>query len=156
VARQRGEAVLIDDVGRSGRFLRAPDATASGMQRGLAIPRATRGNETYVVTLLAGAATPIARRIEIWRPDARRQTLHMNFGPCEPIGAMPTPHGEIVLGSGPSAIGRAFLSGVASICEAAGTESKSIGASAAAALSSLVAIPIVCDDEVTEVTVLYF
>jgi hypothetical protein len=157
LAWQRGAAVLIDDLGNSGRFLRAGNATDVGMQRGLAIPCTTQSNETYVMTFLAGSATPIARRIESWTPDETRQKLRMNFGLCERVGHLPTSHGEIVLGSGQGVIGRAFSSGVPSVSEDASTEPGSIGVSAAAAdLTSLVAIPIVSDDQVTEVAVLYF
>ena len=45
-----------------------------------------RGDATYVLAFLSALGTPIARRFEIWKPDAKREHLHLEGGFCEQGG----------------------------------------------------------------------
>ncbi|MBX3623156.1 MAG: GAF domain-containing protein [Rhizobacter sp.] len=154
LAWQKGAAVLIDDLGHAGRFLRAGGAAEAGLHRGLAIPCSAHGSDAYVLTLLSSAETPIASRIECWAPDESRQGLQRVFGFCEGAGSLRASEGGTVLAG---SIGKAFASGVPVINEAVATEPGSVGdAARIAGLRSLVALPVVNDGAVSEVVALYF
>lgn len=154
MAWQKGAAVLIDDLGQAGKFLRADSAAEVGINRGLAFPCSTPSNDAYVLALLSTTQTPIAKRIECWAPDDSRHGLTRVFGFCETEGPLRSSEGGTVLAG---AIGKAFASGVPVVNETAGTEPGTIGTSAlAAGLLSMVALPVVSDGAVSEVVVLYF
>ena len=154
MAWQKGAAVLIDDLGQAGKFLRADSAAEAGINRGLAFPCSTPGNDAYVLALLSTTQTPIAKRIECWAPDDSRQGLQREFGFCETAGPLRASEGGTVLAG---AIGKTFASGVPVINENASSEPGTVGDSAkAAGLSSLIALPVVTDGAVSEVVALYF
>ncbi|HEX3141672.1 MAG TPA: GAF domain-containing protein [Rhizobacter sp.] len=154
MAWQKGAAVLIDDLGQAGKFVRADSAADVGINRGLAFPCGSSSSDAYVLALLSTTQTPIAKRIECWAPDDSRNGLQRVFGFCEIEGGLRASEGGTVLAG---AIGKAFASGVPVINEDAGTEPGSVGAGAkAAGLASLAALPVVCDGEVSEVVALYF
>ncbi len=152
LAWQRGAAVLIDDLGNARRFVRAEDAAAAGVQRGLALPCTSLGHESYVMTFLSAAESPVARRIESW-VAGDGATPERHFGHCEVLG--PLPGGE-ALAAG-STIGRVFASGVPALSVRADSEPGELGASAArAGLGAVLAMPVIGDEGVREVAVLYF
>ncbi len=154
MAWQKGAAVLIDDLGQAGKFLRADSAAEAGINRGLAFPCSTPGNDIYVLALLSTTQTPIAKRIECWAPDDSRHGLTRVFGYCESAGPLRASEGGTVLAG---AIGKAFASGVPVVNEVASSEPGGVGASAqAASLQSLIALPVVADGAVSEVVALYF
>lgn len=155
MAWQKGAAVLIDDLGQTGKFVRADSAAEAGINRGLAIPCSTPGDDAYVLTLLSTVDTPIALRIECWAPDASRQGLQRVFGFCETDGPLRASQGGTVLAG---AIGKAFASGVPVINERAASEPGSVGDAARdAGLSAIVALPVMSEDAaVAEVVALYF
>ena len=86
---ESGEPVVIEDLGKSARFLRADSAVKVGINRGFAVPCPVPGEATYVLAFLSALGTPIARRFEIWKPDAEREHLHLEGGFCEQAGASP-------------------------------------------------------------------
>ena len=45
-----------------------------------------RATRAYVLAFLSALGTPIARRFEIWKPDAKREHLHLEGGFCEQGG----------------------------------------------------------------------
>ena len=156
---QRGSPVFVEDLGQSRRFLRSKTAADAGMHRGLAIPCSTRANENHVLTLLASADTPIARRIETWAPDAESLRLRRVFGFCEVAGALASGADDsIALGVDAGRVAQAFLTGVPTLCDNAAAEPGAAGVAAGACgASSLVALPIVSEGgEITETLVLYF
>lgn len=153
LAWQRGGAVFIDDLGTSSRFLRGEAAEAAGIQRGLAFPCPTPGDASWVISFLSASETPIARRMESWVPedDGKRLRLAYVSGQAGP-GA-----GEVQLERAAGTIGRAFLTGVPAVSEKASGEPGGVGNTATAAgLGGLVAIPVLVDEVVAEVVVLYF
>lgn len=156
LAWQRQASVFFDGLGQSS-FVRAEHAATAKLQRGLAIPCPVPTREHYVLTFLSSAATPIARRIESWRPDADGQSLERRYGYCETAGTLPTGAGQTTAGKGEDTIAEAFATGVPAIRQYSTDEPGAIGVSAAAAgLGGMIALPIACDGDVVETVALYF
>lgn len=159
LAWQRGAAVFIENIGESHQFLRTQTAARAGIVRGLAVPCGTPRHETWVLSLLSSATTPIARRVESWIADDGDLQLQRAFGHCEALGgALPAGPASACAPVALGAIGRAWVSATA---QAAPGEDAAGDALApelrAAGLRGLLAIPVVADDGlVSEVVALYF
>ncbi len=65
--------VLMRALGSTYGFLRSESAGAAGLQQGIGLPIPVPGDTSYILTLLSGDVTPIARRFEIW--DAREDVV---------------------------------------------------------------------------------
>lgn len=167
MAWESGLPVFLPDLGRSGRFLRADSARQVGINRGFAIPCAARAPGRFVMTFLSALATPIARRFEVWQPDSVRGQLIRTDGFCEHEGALalaPTPAPGTPAGlpgaaldHGDGAIGRAALTGVPAVSEAAAQEPGAAGEAARrAGLGSLAAWPVLRDGRLAAVVAWYF
>jgi hypothetical protein len=173
LAWQRQASVFIDGLSQSSTFVRAEHAAAAELQRGLAIPcpMSTHAHKDehrdepvdefkdkqYVLTFLSAAATPIARRIESWGPDADGRSLERSYGYCETAGRLPTGKEQLTSGRGEDTIAEAFATGVPRIRQHAGDEPGAIGQSAAAAgLGGMLALPIANRGVVVETVTLYF
>ncbi len=101
--------VFLPDLGRGSGFLRGDGAVKVGINRGFAIPCATPGRPQYVLAFLSALGTPIARRMEIWRPDFSGQALALQGGFCEWAGELGATGATLTLGHG--SIGRCWLTG---------------------------------------------
>jgi hypothetical protein len=88
MAWESGRPVFLPDLGRADRFLRADSAVRVGINRGIAIPCASRAAGSFVMTFLSAMATPIARRFEIWAPDGPAGALRRLDGFCEVEGVL--------------------------------------------------------------------
>jgi len=158
LAWQRGEAVFLEDLPAApGRFLRAQEAADAGLLRGLAIPAGSRLEDSHVVTFLAGATLPLARRIERWVPAGPRSSvLRRVYAFSELHGGASLIEATLPLSVPMGSIARAWLSGTPAINDWPASEP---GASAAAATAigstALLAIPVVWESEVVEVVALY-
>ena len=142
---------------RSTADLKLADGYFGATDRALAIPCTAQGRGTWILSLLSSSGAPIARRFESWLSDAAGTHLQRAFGFCEVQGRLVV---DIASAQAPSAlgpIGEAWRSGVAQA--ATGNQALSAlreGEAAAAGLSSVLAIPVISDDAVTEVVALYF
>ena len=58
--------ILMRDLGHGAGFVRSEAARAAGLVTGLGLPIPVPSATPYVLTLLSGKATPIARRFELW------------------------------------------------------------------------------------------
>ncbi|CAN7521171.1 GAF domain-containing protein [Variovorax sp. LjRoot130] len=156
LAWQRGEAVFMENLPTTGRFLRAHEAADAGLLRGLAIPVGSRLDDSHVVTFLAGATLPLARRIERWVPAAPGGLLQRVYAFSELHGGASLIEATLPLSAPMGSIARAWLSGVPAINDWPASEP---GAPAAAATAigswALLAIPVVWESEVVEVVALY-
>jgi hypothetical protein len=74
--------VIISGLADSRQFLRAKEVKGSGMRFGLAIPYKSSETSTWVMTFLSNSDTPIARRLEIWKPRADADALIFETGYC--------------------------------------------------------------------------
>lgn len=79
---EQGRPAIIEDLGSSNSFLRARNAAEAGITTGIAIPMLRQGGEVYVLSLLSARGTPIARRFEVWVPDAQGR-LVFESGYCD-------------------------------------------------------------------------
>lgn len=157
LAWQRESAMFIDDIAGSKYFLRGAEAAAAGILRALSIPCGVRGNDTWVLSLLSSAATPIALRTEIWRPDAAGLQLQRAAGRCEINGPLPCGSSNLWPIDALGPIGLAWRSGVAQAVTGGAVHAALTAEEAkAAGLRSIFAIPVVGDGVVREVVGLYF
>jgi hypothetical protein len=79
--------VFMPDLGRGSGFLRADSAVKVGINRGFAVPCSSADGQNYVLAFLSALATPIARRVDVWAPDAMQSHLVHSFGFSEDDGA---------------------------------------------------------------------
>jgi len=141
---ESGLPVVIEDLGKSARFLRADSAVKVGINRGFAVPCPVPGDATYVLAFLSALGTPIARRFEVWKPDAKREHLHLEDGFCEQGGRIVPAPRHLALGRGQGTIGQVLVTGVPGLSDAADAEPNGWGAAAAElGLASLLVMPIV-------------
>jgi hypothetical protein len=157
IAWESGLPVFQEDLGKGERFLRADSAIKVGINRGFAIPCATRDHTHCVLAFLSAMATPIVRRFETWLPDARGEHLHLVGGFCEATGTVDEGGGSDFLEPGQGALGRAFLTGVPALSNNAASEPGLVGVAAgAAALDTMVALPVLRDGRITALVAWYF
>jgi len=126
LAWQQRAPVFMEDLGRGSGFLRADSAVKVGINRGFAMPCSTPGDQHYVMTFLSALATPIAQRVEIWKPDAGGERLVRSSGFSEAEGTLGPLDGGIARGEGP--IGQAFATGVPAVVEATSADALSLAA----------------------------
>jgi len=155
LAWQRGAAVLIDDLAASSRFVRADEARAAGIERGLAIPCATTADDAWVLALLSTREQPVASRVEAFAPDDGGTQLQRLLGHCETEGPLAA-GAAVPLGEGQGPIGDAFVYGIPTITSNLRDAPCEICAAAAAAgCRMMIAVPVICDGGVAEVVLLY-
>jgi hypothetical protein len=157
LAWQREAAVFIEDIGASRHFLRAQTAARAGIVRGLALPCSTRTHQTWVVSLLSAPQWPIARRIESWLPNAAGTALQRAFGFCEVAGTLAAADATATPVDALGPIGLAWASASAQVAHGQAAQGHPWSAHwPAAALRSVLAIPLIADERVSEVVALYF
>jgi len=114
MAWERHKPVFLPDLGKGSGFLRADGAVKVGINRGFAIPCSTLDGSNFVLAFLSALATPIARRVETWEPDAEGTRLQRTFGFSEETreAATPTPGSVAWTATGDSPLAQAFVTGV--------------------------------------------
>ncbi|MDM0113306.1 GAF domain-containing protein [Variovorax sp. J22R133] len=133
--------VFMPDLGKGSGFLRAEGAVKVGINRGFAIPCSTLNGQHFVMAFLSALATPVARRVETWEPDADGTRLRRSLGFSEASAAIEVPE-TIALAvdapGTPGAIARAFSSGIPAVAE------------------PMIAIPVAPGGRITAVMALHF
>lgn len=103
--------VFMPDLGRGSGFLRADSAVKVGINRGFALPCSATDGHVYVLAFLSALATPIARQVDVWQPDAMASHLSHRFSFSEYHSiAEPISDDRLELGMG--TVGQVFASGV--------------------------------------------
>ncbi len=151
-----GLPVFMEDLGHSRRFLRADSARQVGINRGVAMPCTALGSATHVLTFLSALNTPIARRLEIWQPDAARERLYLAAGFCEREGGLGGDAPAVTLARGEGSIGQTWLTGTPAIGTALDAEPGTGAAALAASAQSLAAFPILAGGRLQAAVALYF
>lgn len=157
LAWQREAAVFIDGLGDSRQFLRAQSVSRAGVVNGLAMPCSSPARETWVLSLLSSRETPIARRVESWLPAEEPGALQRGFGHCEATGRLAGGAETAIAIDELGTIGQSWRDGVARVSR----EPQRAGPAQAdelaqAGLRSLVTIPLIADEAVSELVVLHF
>lgn len=107
-----GMPALIDDIGKANEFIRSDDAQLAGITTGLSIPVGNSNEQTYVMTFLSAKATPLAKRIQIWIPDAAGKQLVCQQGYSKNSNNLAEIFETITVNKGVGALGRVWLTGM--------------------------------------------
>jgi len=139
-----GMPLIIKDLHNSKRFLRWEEASEIGINCGVGIPYTTSPEKTWVMTFLSAQATPIARRFEIWVPNASRSALVFHSGDCSRNTELESLYASKSIGKGEGSIGGAWATGMPAINEHLKVD-QSIAAQAAraAGMNQIVVLPVI-------------
>lgn len=107
-----GMPTLIEDIRKSQASSRANDALNAGISTCLGIPFISQHAPTYVMTFLSAHATPIAKRIQIWMPDANGEFLVCQQGYSQSSNDLAEMFETTTVAKGEGALGRVWLSGM--------------------------------------------
>ncbi len=130
--------VFLPDLGKGSGFLRADGAVKVGINRGFAMPCSTLDGSNYVIAFLSALATPLARRVEVWEPDATGTRLARGFGFSEADGLLGDSEILVLADGETNPLARAFASGVPAVVE------------------PMIAIPVAPQGRITAVLALHF
>lgn len=138
LAWKSGMPVLIENIADAHGFKRAADAEKAGITMGLAIPAASINHQIFIMTFLSAKATPISKRIQIWKPEDGQLVCQTGY----------SKHGNdlaeifetVSINKGVGALGRVWLTGVPLIT---GTASDDNYNPELDNLSSMLAIPVI-------------
>ncbi|MDP2901899.1 MAG: GAF domain-containing protein [Methylovulum sp.] len=109
---QSGMPVLIEDIGQPEQFVRGLDARQAGITTCLGIPVSGNTEQTFIMTFLSAKATPIAKRIQIWIPDAQGKQLICQQGYSKNNNDLAQLFETIPVNKGDGALGRVWLTGM--------------------------------------------
>ena len=109
---QSGMPVLIEDIGRPEQFVRGLEAQQAGITTCLGIPVSGSGGQVSVMTFLSAKATPIAKRIQIWIPNAESTQLICQQGYSKTSNDLAQLFETITVNKGEGALGRVWLTGM--------------------------------------------
>ncbi|MFI3194437.1 MAG: GAF domain-containing protein [Methylococcaceae bacterium] len=104
--------VLIEDMGQTEQFVRGLEAQQAGITTCLGIPVSSYDNQVCMMTFLSAKATPIAKRIQIWIPDALGQQLICQQGYSKNTNDLAQLFETIPVTKGEGALGRVWLTGM--------------------------------------------
>jgi hypothetical protein len=141
MAWEKQTPVFLPDLGKGSGFLRSDGAVKVGINRGFSIPCSSKDGCNYVMAFLSALATPIARRVETWLPDAGGTCLvcALGFSEDPQVGTTDTPAVAVQLSkSSLNPLVLALTSGIPVVAE------------------QMVAIPVGAQGNLTSVTALYF
>ncbi|WP_249164173.1 GAF domain-containing protein [Bradyrhizobium jicamae] len=138
-----GAPLIIKDLDNSRGFLRREEASEIGIDCGVGIPYPV-GDQTWVVTLLSAAATPIARRFEIWVPDEARSALVFHSGECSDHADLDALYAGKTIRRGEGSIGGAWATGMPALNEHLKQDGSIAAAMArASGMTQAVALPVI-------------
>jgi hypothetical protein len=109
-----GLPIIVKDLHNSKQLLRWEEATEIGINCGVGIPY-SKGDESWVMTFLSAQATPIAKRFEIWAPNADRSALAFQSGDCATQADLVAAYADKSIGRGEGSIGGAWATGMPAI-----------------------------------------
>jgi hypothetical protein len=109
------------------------------------------------MTLLSARDTPIARRFEIWTPNAEQNALTFSAGDCDQNMHLATDHQSAKIGMGEGAIGQVWATGIPAVRGSLAGDPSPAGRSAVAAgLDAMVALPVMSERGLKAIVVWYF
>lgn len=147
-----GMPVLVEDMTEVTEFARSPDAQKAEIGTGLGIPFIHGEEQVYVLTFLSAKATPIAKRIQIWVPDAERKQLICQQSYSKNSNNLAEIFETLTVDKGVGALGRVWLTGMPSI---SGNQEAAYNAELDD-LSSMLAIPVIEQGKLTSIVTFLF
>ncbi len=105
----KGMPIVIDDISEADTFIRASDAKQAGITMGIGIPVS---DNTYIMTFLSAKATPLAKRIQLWIPDAEGKQLVCQQGYSKNNNDLAAIFETLTVNKGEGALGRVWLTGL--------------------------------------------
>jgi len=112
---QSGMPFLIEDMGQPEQFVRGLEAQKAGITTCLGIPVSGSGGRNSVMMFLSAKATPIAKRIQIWMPNAEATHLICQQGYSNTANDLAQLFEKIAVNKGEGALGRVWLTGLPAI-----------------------------------------
>jgi hypothetical protein len=147
-----GMPVLVEDMTKVTEFARSPDAQKAEIGTGLGIPFIHGEEQVYVLTFLSAKATPIAKRIQLWVPDAERKQLICQQSYSKNSNNLAEIFETLTVDKGVGALGRVWLTGMPSI---SGNQEAAYNAELDD-LSSMLAIPVIEQGKLTSIVTFLF
>jgi hypothetical protein len=133
---------VANDLSSFKSFLRWKEAVDIGLSLGFGIPYPPVSGQSWAMTFLSGRNTPIARRVEIWTPDAQNEFLSFSSGHCDQGADLATSYQSAHIRKDQGIIGQAWSSGAPAAREHVVDESVSSKMGAAVGLTSAVVLPV--------------
>lgn len=109
-----GMPILIENIGQPDIFVRGVEAQKAGISTCLGIPitDTDNGEQVYIMTFLSAKATPLAKRIQIWIPDAQNKSLSCQQGYSKDNNELAQIFETLTIKKGEGALGRVWLTGM--------------------------------------------
>jgi hypothetical protein len=143
--------VVMNDLGRSHRFMRFAGAQKAGITTGLGIPVFHDPTQAYVMTFLSAKGTPIARQIEVWAPDSDGG-LRFLAGYSESGRDLDACYASTFIAPKQGTLGRVLLTGAPSIGD---DLPRTSNGKRAVELTSMLAIPVLEHGRCKAIVALY-
>jgi hypothetical protein len=137
---------IVSDLSSFKSFLRWKEAVDIGLSLGFGIPYPPVSGQSWAMTFLSGRKTPIARRVEIWIPDAQNECLNFSSGYCDQVADLAMNYQSVRIRKDEGIIGRAWSSGAPVARERVVDDSMSSKMAAAVGLTSAVVLPVMGAD----------
>lgn len=145
-----GMPMLIENLSLSSAFIRSADAKKAGITTVLGIPVSVSANQPCIMTFLSAKATPIARRLQIWEPDASGLQLRCRAGYSKQADELAEIFETVPVRKGEGILGRVWLTGIPVIRD------NSTTALADGGLNSMLAMPVIDGGHLKAVVAFYF
>jgi hypothetical protein len=156
LAWQTEEIVISGQVSESTRFLRGEAATDAGICRALALPCPSATNASYVLMLMSGDKTPIARRMERWVFDRAAEQITLAGGYDETSGDLAGGQQTLKLPELDHMVAAVLGQGVPALSETAPALAGPMGAAAMqAGAQACLCLPVLAEDRVAEMVAIY-
>jgi hypothetical protein len=133
---------VANDLSSFKSFLRWKEAVDIGLSLGFGIPCPAASGQSWTMTFLSGRETPIARRVEIWTPDAQNEFLSFNSGNCDLGADLTKTYQSVRIQKAEGGIGQAWSSGTPAACEPIVDDSMSSKMAGAAGLTRALIVPV--------------
>ena len=114
---EQGLPVIMANLDESEYFIRGRDAKNAGITTALGIPVVDSSSQVYLMTFLSAKATPIARQLEIWLPDEKREHLVFSNGFSEKKTNLADLYAGTTITKEEGVMGHVWLTGMPAIDE---------------------------------------
>lgn len=131
--------VFMSDLTNTPAFIRAEDAHKAELIKGIGIPVCTKNGRIYIMTFLSSEKTPVAKRLQIWLPDVEHKKLLCQSAYGQQNNDLASIFETNTIEKGSGVVGQAWLIGEPVI----GESSMNAPVSDPAAISSLLAVPVI-------------